>query len=198
MASSTSLLKVSKFQKQIILSSHSPKNQRNFSHFSALASKKSWKIVQTQDESTKILIWCYLTQWNSFIALIRPLLKARAKNVKNFVGFLGNEKTRLFAFEIYWPLAIAFFSGRNFFPIFFLDFYFPFLFGILFPFFLWFFISLFFLDCYFPSILYQFFFNSFSIRFQFYCGHSSWILPSFFLLYRKIKSWHHLKQQSYQ
>ena len=100
----TYLLKVSKFQKQIILSSHSPKNQRNFSHFSALASKKSWKIVQTQDESTKILIWCYLTQWNSFIALIRPLLKARAKNVKNFVGFLGNEKTRLFAFEIYWPL----------------------------------------------------------------------------------------------
>ena len=98
-------LKVSKFQKQIILSSHSPKNQRNFSHFSALASKKSWKIVQTQDESTKILIWCYLTQWNSFIALIRPLLKARAKNVKIFVGFLGNEKTRLFAFEIYWPLA---------------------------------------------------------------------------------------------
>ena len=99
-------LKVSKFQKQIILSSHSPKNQRNFSHFSALASKKSWKIVQTQDESTKILIWCYLTQWNSFIALIRPLLKARAKNVKNFVGFLGNEKTRLFAFEIYWPLVL--------------------------------------------------------------------------------------------
>ena len=102
---SAALLKVSKFQKQIILSSHSPKNQRNFSHFSALASKKSWKIVQTQDESTKILIWCYLTQWNSFIALIRPLLKARAKNVKNFVGFLGNEKTRLFAFEIYWPLG---------------------------------------------------------------------------------------------
>ena len=27
------LLKVSKFRKQIILSSHSPKNQRNFSHF---------------------------------------------------------------------------------------------------------------------------------------------------------------------
>ena len=98
-------LKVSKFQKQIILSSHSPKNQRNFSHFSALASKKSWKIVQTQDESTKILIWCYWTQWNSFIALIRPLLNARAKNVKNFVGFLGNEKTRLFAFKIYWPLV---------------------------------------------------------------------------------------------
>ena len=99
-------LKVSKSRKQNTKLSHTPKNQRNFSHFSALASKKSWKIVQTQDESTKILIWCYLTQWNSFIALIRPLLKARAKNVKNFVGFLGNEKTRLFAFEIYWPLVL--------------------------------------------------------------------------------------------
>ena len=40
-----------------------------------------------------------------FFALIRPFLKARAKNVKNFVGFLGYEKTRLFAFEIYWPLG---------------------------------------------------------------------------------------------
>ena len=29
------------------------------------------------------------------------LLEARAKNVKNFVGFLGYEKTRLFAFETY-------------------------------------------------------------------------------------------------
>ena len=36
-----------------------------------------------------------------FFVLIRPLLKARAKNVKNFVGFLGYEKTILFAFEIY-------------------------------------------------------------------------------------------------
>ena len=25
--------------------------------------------------------------------------------MKNFVGYLGYEKTRLFAFEIYWPLA---------------------------------------------------------------------------------------------
>jgi hypothetical protein len=29
-------------------------------------------------------------------------LEARAKNVKNFVGFLGFERTRLFAFEIYY------------------------------------------------------------------------------------------------
>ena len=94
-----SLLKVSKFQKQIILSSHSPKNQRNFSHFSALASKKSWKIVQTQDESTKVLIWCYWTQWNSFIALIRPLLKARAKNVENFVGFFGQWEDKIICFR---------------------------------------------------------------------------------------------------
>ena len=34
------ILKVSKFQKQIILSSHSPKNQQKFSHFFAQASKK--------------------------------------------------------------------------------------------------------------------------------------------------------------
>ena len=27
--------------------------------------------------------------------------------MKNFVGFLGYEKTRLFAFEIYWPLVQA-------------------------------------------------------------------------------------------
>ena len=39
--------------------------------------------------------------------MIQPLLVARAKNVKNFVGFLGYEKTRLFAFEIYWPLVIS-------------------------------------------------------------------------------------------
>ena len=57
-SNSQSLLKVSKFRKQIILSSHCPKNQRNFSHFFALASKKSWKVVQTKDESTKRLIWC--------------------------------------------------------------------------------------------------------------------------------------------
>ncbi len=32
--------------------------------------------------------------------MIQPLLETRAKNVKIFVGFLGYEKTRLFAFEI--------------------------------------------------------------------------------------------------
>ena len=36
-----------------------------------------------------------------FYFLDSTLSEARAKNVKNFVGFLGYEKTRLFAFEIY-------------------------------------------------------------------------------------------------
>ena len=49
-------LKVSKFRKHIILISYTPKTQRNFSHFFALASKKSIKIVQTIDKGTKILI----------------------------------------------------------------------------------------------------------------------------------------------
>ena len=49
-------LKVSKFRKQIILSSHSPKNQRKFSHFLALASKKPYKVVKTKDKWLKIPI----------------------------------------------------------------------------------------------------------------------------------------------
>jgi hypothetical protein len=48
-------LKGSKSQKQIILSSHTPKNQRKFSHLFALASKKSKKVVETKDKSTKII-----------------------------------------------------------------------------------------------------------------------------------------------
>ena len=54
------VLKVSKFQRQIILSSHCPKKQRNFSHFSALASKKSWKIVQNtrwKHKSTNLMLF---------------------------------------------------------------------------------------------------------------------------------------------
>ena len=38
-----------------------------------------------------------------------------------------------------------------------LDFYFPFLFGLLFPFFLWTFISFFYLNFYFPYISFSFF-----------------------------------------
>ena len=66
----------------------------------------------------------------------------------------------LFSLDFYFP-----FSLWTFISLFSLDFYFPFLFGRLFPFSFWTFIS---------------HFNPFSIRFQFYRGHSSWILPSFF------------------
>ena len=44
-----------------------------------------------------ILSFVWTTFWDFF--------EARAKNVKTFVGFLGYEKTRLFAFEIYWLRA---------------------------------------------------------------------------------------------
>ena len=50
------ILKVSKSQKQIILFSHTPKNQRKFSHFFALGSKKPYKVAETKDKSLKILI----------------------------------------------------------------------------------------------------------------------------------------------
>ena len=40
--------------------------------------------------------------------MIQPLLEARAKNVKKFDVFVGYEKTRLFAFGIYWPLGTSF------------------------------------------------------------------------------------------
>ena len=42
---------------------------------------------------------------SSVWTIFQDFLEARAKNVKNFVGFLGHEKTRLLAFEIYWPLV---------------------------------------------------------------------------------------------
>ena len=76
---------------------------------------------------------------------------------------------------------MTFFHVISTFSIFFLGFYFPFLSGLLFPFPLWTFISLLYLD-FFSHFLFVllFVFNSFSIRFQFYRGHSSWILLSFF------------------
>ena len=39
--------------------------------------------------------------------MIQPLLEARAKYVKNFVGFLEYGRTWYFAFEIYWPLVLT-------------------------------------------------------------------------------------------
>ena len=56
------------------------------------------KIKAQKHKTTNLMLFNTI---NTFIFLIRPLLEARAKNVKNFVVFLGYEKTRLFAFEIY-------------------------------------------------------------------------------------------------
>ena len=100
-------------------------------------------------------------------------------------------------------LGIVFdFSVHSFtFYNFYLDFYFPFLFGLLFlfslfsmdfyfPFSLWTFISLFYLDVYFPFLFghflifffnsFQFYFNSFSILVQF----SLFLFYSFFIQWR--------------
>ena len=60
---------------------------------------------------------------------------------------------------------MTFFQVKSRFSIFHLDFYFPFLFGLLFPFSIWTLISLFFLDFYFPFLFglllsFLFFFNS--------------------------------------
>ena len=45
--------------------------------------------------------------------MIQQLLEARAKKCENLCWYLGYEKTRLFAFEIYWPLIKVFFSDLN-------------------------------------------------------------------------------------
>ena len=50
------LLKVSKSRKQIVSSSHTPKNQQKCSHSFALASKKPLKVVETKYKNMKILI----------------------------------------------------------------------------------------------------------------------------------------------
>ena len=71
------------------------------------------------------------------------------------IFFLNQVSLFLLTGILHRGLKNAFFSCHiYFFHVFFLDFYFPFLFGL------------------------QFLFNSFSICFQFYCGHLSWILPS--------------------
>ena len=75
-------------------------------------------------------------------------------------------------------LGIAFFRSFTFHIIFYLDFCFPFLFGLLFPFSIWTFISLFYF-----SILFQCLFNFFSILFFIPSRSHFGILPNFNLLY---------------
>ena len=83
-------LKVSKSQKQNTKFSHTPKNQQNFVHSFALASKSGWikkKKLSIVLNSPKLLI-----------QIIKYLY------VQNFVGFLEYGRNWYFAFEIYWPL----------------------------------------------------------------------------------------------
>ena len=72
---------------------------------------------------------------------------------------------RSFTFHILFGLLFPF-SIWTFISLFYLDFYFPFLFGLLFPFSLWTFISLFYLNFYFPFLFGLLF--PFSI-WKFYC-----------------------------
>ena len=99
--SDSNSLKVSKSRKQIILSFHTPKNQRNFPHFFALASKsgqiKKIKVSNcVKQHQISIFVLLFL-----FGQLFMTFQKLGQTNVKNLVGFLGYEKTTLFAFEIY-------------------------------------------------------------------------------------------------
>ena len=83
------LLKVSKSRKQIILSSHIPKNQRKFSHFFALASKsgqikniKVFYCVEQHQISIFMLLSFVSTTFYGF-------LEARAKKCEHFHWFCG-------------------------------------------------------------------------------------------------------------
>ena len=68
-----------------------------------------------------------------------------------------------FFFFFLQPIYFFPFSIWTFISLFFLDFYFPFLFGLLFPFSIWTFISLFFFDFYFLFYSFSIHFYSFSI-----------------------------------
>ena len=56
--------------------------------------------------SIKLVFLCFYFLFGQFF---KTFLKLGQKYVKNFVDFLGYEKTKLFAFEIYWPLV----SGKS-------------------------------------------------------------------------------------
>ena len=56
-------------------------------------------MVETKDESIKILIWCYLTQKNAFIILFRPLLEARAKIFEKFRWFFGISEDKIICYR---------------------------------------------------------------------------------------------------
>ena len=92
--------------------------------------------------------------------------------------------------DFYFPFLFGLLSPFyiwTFIPLFYLDFYFPFLFRLLFPFSLWTFISLFYLDVYFP-FLFGHFLNFFFNSFQFYFNSFS-ILVQFFFFYSFFIQW---------
>ena len=62
--------------------------------------------------SIKLVFLCF---YFLFRPLFKGFLEARSKKVKKFVGFMGYEKTRLFAFKIYWPLVVfkVYFVGKS-------------------------------------------------------------------------------------
>ena len=49
--------------------------------------------MKALDDLNYLVIRGYLTQWRYFIFVIQPLLEARAKNAKKFVGFLEHGRT---------------------------------------------------------------------------------------------------------
>ena len=59
-------------------------------------------MVETKDESTKRLNWCYLSYW---YFLDSTTFRGKDENTKKkIVRFLVQIKTLKFTFEIYWPL----------------------------------------------------------------------------------------------
>ena len=86
-----------------------PPNNSEFSHFFALASKSGWI------KKIKVL---YCVKYHQISIFVLPLFRQRFRNFKKLRQkkknekkkslFFGYEKTRLFAFDIYWPLVNKF------------------------------------------------------------------------------------------
>ena len=76
-----------------------PKEPTKFLTFFALTSKKFQRVVKTKDKSTKMIIWCYLTQQNTFIFMIWPLLEAWAKKCEKFCWFFGVWEDKIICFR---------------------------------------------------------------------------------------------------
>ena len=76
-----------------------PKEPTKFLTFFALTSKKFQRVVKTKDKSTKMIIWCHLTQQNTFIFMIWPLLEAWAKKCEKFCWFFGVWEDKIICFR---------------------------------------------------------------------------------------------------